>query len=69
MSNIINIRKRKTQSNLSGSTGSILVHPNGDVASTASVIAIVALCANRVSVRYRIRSGDYEKRRGKTSAF
>ena len=35
--------------------------PKRFVASNASVIAIVALCANRVSNRYRIRWGASEK--------
>ena len=35
--------------------------PKRFVASNASVIAIVALCANRVSNRYRIRLGASEK--------
>lgn len=39
MPNIANIRKKKTQSNLSGSTGSILVRTTGLVVSEASVIA------------------------------
>lgn len=39
MPNIANIRKKKTQSNLSGSTGSILVRTTGLVASKTSVIA------------------------------
>ena len=39
MPNITNIRKRKTQSNLSGSTRFILVRTTGLVVSKTSVIA------------------------------
>lgn len=39
LDNIINIRKRKTQSSLSGSTGFILVRTTGLVESEANVIA------------------------------
>ncbi len=42
MPNITNIRKRKTQSNLSGSTGFILVRTTGLVVSNANVIAKLA---------------------------